>query len=196
MLAVCMQREDVTVRGHTCVHAQVVRVLLQYEADVDDTSPITHFSALMLAASKGHLDTCEALLAAGADANYRRPAGHGGDTALMRAAVWGDRRTVRCLLKSGARSNDVDARSDTALLLAATAGHRDVLLELSNYCDINAASRDGETALHLACRNGHISCVKALLINPQLELEPLNTAGETPADLALAGRLGEVRTRV
>ena len=54
---------------------------------------------------------------------------------------WGCRRTVRCLLKARASSDDVDAKGYTALLLAAAAGHRDALLELCNYAnDANAAA--------------------------------------------------------
>lgn len=63
------------------------------------------YSALMLAAYRGHADTARYLLQRGANANT---ADAGGNSALMGAAFKGDLDVVRLLVEYGA---DVDARN-------------------------------------------------------------------------------------
>ncbi|VDQ03151.1 unnamed protein product [Trichobilharzia regenti] len=50
--------------------------------------------------------------------------------------------------------------------------------ELGNY----------ETPLHFASKHGHVECVAVLARHPLTKINPLNGAGQTPADLA-ASRL-------
>jgi phosphoglycerol transferase MdoB-like AlkP superfamily enzyme len=81
-------------------------------------------SALMQAASKGHTDTVQALIAKGADVNakYKRD-----ETALMWAASKGHTDTVQALIAKGADVNAKNNFGGTALTWAIKGGHADIV---------------------------------------------------------------------
>lgn len=87
--------------------------------------PATSPSAeLFAAAAQGRLAKLETLLAQGADANGKTPAGR---TALMLAAANGNAGVVRALLIYGADVNLADARGITALMDAVMFGRAEVV---------------------------------------------------------------------
>lgn len=125
------------------------------ERDWDD------LTALITAASAGHVDIVKYLLKEGADVNA---SDKDGITALMEASIMGHGKIVDLLLEAGAT---VDAKSNsqvTALWLASGENRVDVLKTLlKKDADATVTRSDGITALMTACVAGHEEAVKLLL---------------------------------
>ena len=81
----------------------------------------TSITALMFASQFNHPSVVEALLEAGADANFARP--ESGGTALMLACTAGSEACVRALLAGGADPRLVSHKGNTALVLAKQRNH-------------------------------------------------------------------------
>ena len=108
-------------------------------------------------------------------------------THLLEAAKEGNLVLVRSLLSDP--SCDLLARDEegnTALHIAASRGHHDVVLELaSRYMtppsEASAGvNNEGETPLHLACSGGWIRCVDPLAIKFPNEINISDSSGNTP----------------
>ena len=83
---------------------------------------------------------------------------------LLEAARTGNTEAVRDLLKRGARADEVDSGSTTALILAAQTGHTEVArLLLDNGADIDAYNVYGNNALILAAGYGYKEIVRLLI---------------------------------
>src|ERR1022692_742771 len=127
-----------------------VKALLKGNPDLIDKSGMT---PLHWAASRGHKDVAELLLANKADVNARNTGPtrlNIGMTPLHYAAGSGHKAVVELLVANGA---DVNARSGrvTPLHLAARDGHKNVAeLLLANKADVNARDNTGDTPLHYA----------------------------------------------
>jgi uncharacterized protein len=193
-------------------HGDIVRVLLEYSADVNSSRKSGGLTALMLAASCDRLEILQQLLAAGADVDR---VNQDGTPALMIAAYKGHQQIVAALLEAGATLDRQDQDGDTALNLAIAKGHNPIVsLLLDHYSgnafeageieaaieakntaalalliahglDVNRRSADGETPLIVAVEKGYLPTVEKLL---QAGADPeLATAeGETPLTIAAA----------
>ncbi|MBK5291893.1 MAG: ankyrin repeat domain-containing protein [Acidobacteriia bacterium] len=120
-------------------------------------------SALMAAASGGHLAAVELLLARGADAKVRSG---GGFTVLHMAAMRHNLAIVKALLAKGAEANAQEFRGLTPLMIAASSDAPDLtvvraLLEAG--ADPNTRGKEGETALSFALRRGETALAKVLI---------------------------------
>lgn len=106
-------------------HLEAVELLLEAKADPDIRN---HYgrTALMFAAAYGQHDIVARLLAAGADPNIV-PSDHSGWTALIAAAARGHARTVELLLRGGADPEIRARNGQTALELARSEGHGEVV---------------------------------------------------------------------
>lgn len=109
-------------------------------------------------------------------------------TPVFAAAAAGDLTTLR-----GAVDKDpslVKATEwDNATLLHDAVGqkHRDVAAYLLDKgADVNAVTKDGLTALHMAAQNGDIAII-ALLLEPgrNTKIDPVDSKGWTPLDRAV-----------
>jgi len=90
--------------------------------------------------------------------------GGGGHTQLMRAALAGDLKTVKMLLKSGADPNGRNDEGRTALMFAAINRKTSCAKELLRYgAEVNVVANDGGTALLLAASEGDSELVEILL---------------------------------
>ncbi|XP_031330499.1 ankyrin repeat domain-containing protein 50 isoform X1 [Photinus pyralis] len=127
--------------------AQVVKVLLQAGADVDQADG-DGWTPLRAAAWGGHTEVVELLVKHGCaldsvDAENR--------TALRAAAWSGHEEIVKILLENGANVNLTDHEGRTALIAAAYMGHAEIVEHLLNHgADINHADADGRTAISVA----------------------------------------------
>ena len=159
----------------------VVEQLLARGADVNAQAARAQ-TALMWAVAQKHPDVVKVLIAHGADIHARsevwneimavephgfrennRAIPHGGDTALMFAAREGDLASAKLLIAAGARVNDTDAWGVSATVLAAHAGHGEIVdLLLETGADPNAAAA-GFSALHIAVMRRNQKMVSALL---------------------------------
>jgi ankyrin repeat protein len=82
----------------------------------------------------------------------------------MRAALDGQAKIVKALLKDGADVNAKDHEGRTALMFAAINSHRTtVKILLDQGADVNARAKDGGTALMLAACGDAIEIVQMLL---------------------------------
>ena len=117
-------------------------------------------TALMLAASRGHLDATQLLCDAGANKDHAK---HQGATAFVVASVTGQVEVVRVLCEAGANKDHANHQGATALVRASGTGQVEVLRVL---CDAGAdkdmARCDGVTALAVASVNGQVEVLRVL----------------------------------
>lgn len=105
-------------------------------------------TALMIAASRGHIDVVRTLLKHGANPNLLN---HDKASPLMAAALMGHEEIVIMLLKAGANIDTAHKYGDTALTSATLGRHKNIvkiLLEAGANKDL--VNNDGETALEIA----------------------------------------------
>jgi general secretion pathway protein A len=118
------------------------------------------WTALMMAALRGHHSMVQLMLTYGADVNMRNSTG---GTALMMAAIQGRNDILQLLLDNGAQVNIQDAKGWTALMYAARNGHTPtVQILLSSGAEINLKNTEGQTALAYATAKGHQETARVL----------------------------------
>jgi ankyrin repeat protein len=134
--------------------------------------------ALWKAAQQGKAELCEELLSQSfygqcqANINYKGP---GNWTALHVAANEGHLQVCK-FLTSFKNSLSIDAKSlklETPLLLACSKGHLDIAhLLVKSGADIHLQNDEGNSAIHLAAKEGHELVVSWLLLQrPALEVK-------------------------
>ena len=87
---------------------------------------------------------------------------------LISASVYGDTKLVRKLLDEGADVNAKSGSGSTALMMASSKGHKEIvamLLEKKYGADVNVKNNEGWTALDRASLNEHTEIVEMLLKN-------------------------------
>lgn len=126
------------------------------------------WTALMLAAAKGHVGVARRLLEAGADAN--RTDIYGG-TPLMRAAREGRTEIVRLLVgRRDVAINAQDDQGETALHYAAAAGEiESARLLLAHRADPSRRDAYGRTPAMLAAASGHAELASTLRRAPRFQ---------------------------
>lgn len=116
---------------------------------------------MLLAASRGDLDTVKSLLSQGRDINAYLSDGYfSGFTALMHAAKNGRLECVKHLIECDADidppmeiKTTVSSQFKPAIILAAEGGHTDVVkLLIENGANIELFDDEGKTALSVACQ--------------------------------------------
>ena len=129
-------------------HPDVVKVLIAHRADIHARSTV--WSQVMAVEPHGVREN-------------NRSIPHGGDTALMFAARVGDLASAKLLVAAAANVNDADAWGVSATVLAAHAGHGDLVdFLLETGADPNAAAA-GFSALHVAIMRRNEKMVSTLL---------------------------------
>ncbi|MEZ4270366.1 MAG: ankyrin repeat domain-containing protein [Myxococcota bacterium] len=152
---------------------------------------------LMFAATGGYsksednADIVRLLLSRGAKIDARNS---WGESALHYAAKDGMTEAVRVLVEAGADINAGDNRDSTPLMSASFDGHLGVvrLLAQDPRIEINARSKDGDTALLLASR-GHddnVELIDALLSVPGIDVNMQDDGGSTAIMHAAIGHVG------
>ncbi|VDI56057.1 26S proteasome non-ATPase regulatory subunit 10 [Mytilus galloprovincialis] len=172
-------------------HTEVVNLLIDVGMNIND--PSNHgSSALVLACKGGHYDTVKYLLAlnikplkSGVETTIKND---GGRSALHKN---GHIEVVKSLIAFGINLNDTKNRGATQLPEACQCGHYDPLqfvLDLNgqsfNRCvDNTIKNKDGRSALHAACFDGHVEIVK-LLIDVGMNVNFTSKSGFTPLSQA------------
>ncbi|KAF5296308.1 hypothetical protein FQA39_LY12525 [Lamprigera yunnana] len=165
----------VTFRNHKAAKAILHR--LPSAAEQFDTKG---YNFLHTAIKKNDLESFWFLLSIHVDVNSRIQ-----DSTLTPplhlAAQYADEIVVRNLILAGARVEDFDAHKQTALHVAAEANNASVTIALlQNHVDYNACNNNGDNALHIAVREGHLNVVKALLTESPINAEHVNLKGRNP----------------
>ena len=139
---------------------KVADFLIENGADVRQKND-GGFSVIFIAAEDGKTEMVKFLLGQGVDINEIST---DGQSPLYVAARNGHAATVKYLIEQGA-DTEIGYGEWTLLSASANNGHVEVvkfLLE-SGRVQIDAATKDGETALYKASRKGHADVVKLLL---------------------------------
>ena len=138
-------------------------------------------SALIAAASNGHIEVVNFLSVMGMNLSIKNKAGW---TALMAASSNGHVDVIKRLIRKGADFSIKNNYGWTALMAAANNGHIDVVkLLLEKGADVSVKSNDGWTALMAASSNGHADVVK-ILIEKEADCAIKNHYGWTALMLA------------
>lgn len=148
-------------------HGGMECVQLLLEVGVDGSSDLSWLdTALNYAAEKGRPEAVELILAKGANFNAR--AGKRDGTVLHSVAESSDgAETIvkaQMVFEAGSDASVVDRNHNTALHVAASAGHSKVVkLLIDKGADIDATNNRQNTALHEAAYSGHLMTVRVLL---------------------------------
>ena len=140
--------------------ATMVMTLLSAGASVEAIGRFG-YTALILAARRGHSAVVPQLIAAGAN---KEATTRGGNTALIWAARRGHSAVVSQLITAGANKGATSQFGHTALMWAARNGHTlavEKLIEAG--ANKETTSRFGDTALIIAAKNGHPAVVEKLI---------------------------------
>jgi ankyrin repeat protein len=159
---------------------------------------------LIVAAGENNLQEARRLLSVGADVNYKD---NDGETPLSVASYNGHVQVVTELVEHGADIEAKDNVGDTSLHCAWWNGHLAVVNELlspndsigtttiktilgkrkSRGADTEAKNDQGSTPLHIACYNGRVAVVKALVIGGA-DILAANNDGRLPIHQAMGYR--------
>ncbi len=140
---------------------EIVKVLLENKADVNQRRPIDLYSGLMVAAKYDLAPIAKLLLQHGADVNLYTVAMR---TALHVAALHDSLSVAEVLM----RSNEIDVNFSNAgglcaLAVAARQDNKSIVFLLKNQSGVKASSpRCIEKALHVAALNGNDQVVRIL----------------------------------
>jgi len=173
--------------GQTALHivayygkTEIVRLLAAFKQLINSKAK-DNFIPLMVAAHQGHLEACEILLKAGANALATN---EDGINAMHLAASEGKAEIVQYLSKIKQLVDSKSWNDRTPLMLAAAEGHLEVCLELVK-ADANPLMKDmiGYTAMHHAAQSGKTAIVQMLFPYRQL-IDLKCKKGATPLMLA------------
>lgn len=176
-------------RGHT----QVVRLLLDKGAEVDPKNA-SHQTPLVIAIAEKRSDIARLLLLH--KANAEQTVGETNTSVLhfAIATVAGQNEGVQrqqgsvieLMLQQGASADLPNENGNTPLMVASSLNLHSVVSLLRNFgVQVNHVNHALETAVHVACRNGHHLVVHELLqMGPNLEIK--NRQGKRAWDLAKA----------
>jgi len=142
-----------------------------HERDWDD------LTALIAAASGGHLKIVQYLVASGLDVNAHDK---DGITALHEASVLGHLDICKYLLEQGATLEQTSQTGVTALWLASSSGQTKTMeFLLEQGADASIERQNGVTALHTAAVGGHTDSI-SLLLQHKATPQALDKDGLTP----------------
>jgi len=158
--------------GYTPLHyavensqTDIVQLLISKNADINARNNSGQ-NPLDMAIDQNHKDILNLLVANGA-----------GPSSIFAAAQIGDLASVKAFLEEGINVNAKGARSRTALHVAASKGHREVVeLLLDHGADVNAgAGYNNETVAEFAIWGNHSEIVE-LLVSNGADISPLHLA--------------------
>lgn len=146
------------------------------------------WTPLFYAAYRGHRDVVGYLVGKKAWVNFSDSSG---STPLLEACYEGHVGVVKLLTAQGANVSHQDSRGMTALFWASFHGHYTLVCLLLKHprVDVDAATRVGDRALHMACEHGHVS-VTRLLLDAGADPMRLDSGGRNAMTVSrLAGRI-------
>ncbi|WP_133128698.1 ankyrin repeat domain-containing protein [Legionella nagasakiensis] len=165
--------------------ATVQWLLTQNGININQTDS-NGLTALHYAAEYGQAEVCQYLLHQGANID---PKAHNRLIKLFHeAAANGNLDTVKCLLEQDGIDliNQATKSGSTALHLAATYGHRNIVEFLVNQgIDINQMGHNGFTALHCAVTHGHRELVEYVVAQDGVDINRPDAKGRSALHFAV-----------
>ena len=158
----------------------IVKMLLDHDADVTIANN-KGATPLHYAVSNGNKDIIKMLLDNGADINATD---NKGESVVIYAIKAGKGEAVKYLKDFGADMMLADNDGRNAIDHAGALGLTGLIGDVIDTVEQSADSY-GNTALHQACYNGHSETVNTLLKNPDINIDAVNDAGETPLYIAI-----------
>ena len=142
-------------------HFPLVKLLIDNGAQVSIKNALGA-SSLNLASENGHYEVVELLLEKGAEVDAQDLNGR---TSLMGASYFGHLKIVRLLVDKGAQVNIQDKRRGSFPLMEASSQGRHSIVKhlLAHGAQVDMQSKDGLTALLVACYYGQFRVVSLLL---------------------------------
>lgn len=182
------RRNALLVASH-CGKDEIVDLLVQHNARLD-VADGSNWTALHLAASRGHCGVLEVILA---ESDILEATNIKSQTALWVAADRGQLDALQMLINCGAKVNARAEDHMTALHAAAKRGDDEVVqILLSHGADMEAMDGSMMTALHYTCQGGHLEAME-ILLHHRANIEALGRNRKTPLIFAAeAGRLRAV----
>ena len=162
----------------------IERALLDEGGWVDEEKMGDGNSALILAASLGHVEAVEALIREGANVEH---AGRSGATALMVASAFGHTRVIEALIDMGGAMVDAPHpfAGNTALHFAAEMGREEAIKVLcTRGASGESKKKTGGTPLHTAADCNQTSAVQILLSSCGCKTTSLLNGDTVPLYLA------------
>ncbi|KAJ6633813.1 Histone-lysine N-methyltransferase EHMT1 [Pseudolycoriella hygida] len=166
----------------------ILKLLIQCGADVT-VKGLEGMTALHLAAKNGNITAVKIIIE-----HYRsvslfefekfiNTVDRGGWTAIVWAAEIGHAEMVSYLLNHGADITIQDYERNSLLHWATISNDIDTVgpVLLNGRCDVNGQNHNGDTALHIACRNSN-SNICMLLLAYEANLDIRNKEGNRPYD--------------
>ena len=158
-------------------NADVVRVLLDYNADMD-VAKRDGFTALHLAALNGNTEICRLLVERGVD--YQQ-ADESGYFPMQLATRHNQYDVVNAFLESGIDPDSCARLELTSLHIAAfICDARLIWLLIRGGANVNARNADATTPLHVAAGREQGRVSMQLLLANGAELDPIDNEGDTP----------------
>ncbi|KAJ5825472.1 hypothetical protein N7474_002610 [Penicillium riverlandense] len=182
------RRNALLVASH-CGKEEIVDLLVQHNARLDVTDG-SNWTALHLAASRGHCGVLEVILA---DSDILEATNIKNQTGLWVAADRGQLNALQMLINWGAEINARAENHMTALHAAAKRGDDEVVqILLSHGADMEAMDGSMMTALHYTCLGGHLEAME-IVLHHRANMEAPGRNRKTPLICAAeAGRLRAV----
>ncbi|XP_076459594.1 uncharacterized protein LOC143292853 [Babylonia areolata] len=141
-------------------HQHIVKLLLQYKSDVNDSLENVLWTSLHLASANGHRETVEILLQHGAIPDARD---NYGISPLHRACIHGHSNVLPSLLARVKELYTDEKSAGKLLSLASEYGSIDVISSLQEWIPNIFEIAKKSPVLHVACRTGNLEVVKTLL---------------------------------
>ncbi|XP_033121320.1 serine/threonine-protein phosphatase 6 regulatory ankyrin repeat subunit C-like isoform X2 [Anneissia japonica] len=172
----------------------IVKILLEYEADTYVSTKLTQETPLHYCARSGNTHILlEMVKYLGQDSQLAlNKQSKNGWSPLLVASEQGHVDIVKILLSYNARVDVFDEHGKAALHLASENGHKEVAdVLLWHKAFVNAKSKIGLTPLHLAARSGHNDLVELLIHTHNASIDALSLAKKTP--LHMAAQFGQLK---
>ena len=201
--------DPLVVAAATMGNYAAVEELIFSGADVNQTNAFTKDTALLRSLYNGHTEIAQRLVASGADINAVNNYKHSplyvalekqnvdmidlfltngvkeglSSAYLFRSVAAKNETGVIAMLKGGVNPNVSNEKGNTPLIISASLGDLPSVQDLLAYrADLNAANKDGNTALIYAARYNHPQVIKMMLLPQTMQ---------TPLDVNAQNKLGE-----
>jgi ankyrin repeat protein len=149
-------------------------------------------TSLMVACSKGDLETVKKLLLRGADVNYVRSSRYGNDVAMNYAAASGKIELMELLLEKGAELNPFPIEDNPIIDAERNNQITAVKWLLNKGAKVNTLNKNGGSVLMNAIVNEHVECIY-MLIEAGADINIRDKNGNTAVILAKVQELREIK---